>query len=62
VYSRGELLDHLQGEGLRADPRTIDAHVKNLRKKIEHDPRQPRIVVTVFGVGYRFGVEPTEDG
>jgi two-component system, OmpR family, response regulator RegX3 len=61
VYSRGELLDHLQGEGLRADPRTIDAHVKNLRKKIEDDPRRPRIVVTVFGVGYRFGVEPTED-
>jgi DNA-binding response OmpR family regulator len=61
VYSRAELLDHLQGSGVRADRRTIDAHVKNLRKKLEDDPRQPRVVVTVFGVGYRFGVETTED-
>ena len=38
--------------------RTVDAHIKNLRRKIEEDPANPRYVETVRGVGYRLGVEP----
>jgi DNA-binding response OmpR family regulator len=53
VYSRFELINHVQGYDYEGYERTIDAHVKNLRKKIEPDPRQPRYVETVFGVGYR---------
>jgi DNA-binding response OmpR family regulator len=53
VYSRSELLNELQGLEQRGFERTVDAHVKNLRKKIEPDPRRPRYVQTVFGVGYR---------
>lgn len=44
---------HVQGYDYEGYERTIDAHVKNLRKKIESDPKQPRYVETVFGVGYR---------
>jgi DNA-binding response OmpR family regulator len=53
VYSRFELIHHVQGYDFEGYERTIDAHVKNLRKKIEPDPRNPRYVETVFGVGYR---------
>jgi len=53
VYSRFELINHVQGFDYDGFERTIDAHVKNLRKKIEPDPRRPRYVETVFGVGYR---------
>ena len=53
VYSRFELINHVQGYDYEGYERTIDAHVKNLRKKIEPDPRHPRYVETVFGVGYR---------
>jgi len=53
VYSRFELINHVQGYDFEGYERTIDAHVKNLRKKIEPDPKQPRYVETVFGVGYR---------
>ena len=53
VYSRFELINHVQGYEYEGYERTIDAHVKNLRKKIEPDPRHPRYVETVFGVGYR---------
>ena len=53
VYSRFELINHVQGYDFEGYERTIDAHVKNLRKKIEPDPRHPRYVETVFGVGYR---------
>jgi DNA-binding response OmpR family regulator len=54
VFSRVQLLDALQGEAFAGYERTIDAHIKNLRSKLEPDPRQPRYVQTVFGVGYRF--------
>jgi DNA-binding response OmpR family regulator len=54
VYSRGELLDRLQGEGCDRVERTIDVHVRNLRSKLEPDAARPRYVQTVFGVGYRF--------
>jgi DNA-binding response OmpR family regulator len=53
VYSRFELINHVQGYEYEGYERTIDAHVKNLRKKIEPDPKAPRYVETVFGVGYR---------
>ena len=53
VYSRFELINHVQGYDYEGYERTIDAHVKNLRKKIEPDPKRPRYVQTVFGVGYR---------
>jgi len=53
VYSRFELINHVQGYDFEGYERTIDAHVKNLRKKIEPSPKNPRYVETVFGVGYR---------
>jgi len=53
VYSRFELISHVQGYDYEGYERTIDAHVKNLRKKIEPDPKHPRYVETVFGMGYR---------
>jgi DNA-binding response OmpR family regulator len=53
VYSRFELINHVQGYEFEGYERTIDAHVKNLRKKIERDPKHPRYVETVFGAGYR---------
>lgn len=53
AYSRYELLNALQGLEGEVFERTVDAHVKNLRRKIEPDPRNPRYVETVFGIGYR---------
>ncbi len=53
VFSRMDLLDRIQGEAYAAYERTIDVHVKNLRAKIETDPRQPQYIETVYGVGYR---------
>jgi len=53
AYSRFELINHVQGYEYEGYERTIDAHVKNLRKKIEPDPKHPRYVETVFGLGYR---------
>lgn len=54
VFSRLQLLEAAQGDAFEGYERTVDAHVKNLRAKLERDPRQPRYVETVFGVGYRF--------
>jgi len=54
VYSRSALLERLQGYAFEGIERTIDVHVRNLRRKIEPDPGHPRYVETVFGVGYRF--------
>jgi DNA-binding response OmpR family regulator len=53
VYSRYELINHVQGYDFEGYERTIDVHVKNLRRKIEPDPRHPQYVETVFGSGYR---------
>ena len=53
VFSRGQLLDRLQGDDYEGYERTIDSHVKNLRKKIEPEPVRPRFITTVHGVGYR---------
>jgi DNA-binding response OmpR family regulator len=57
VYSREELIKHALGEDFDGFDRTIDAHVKNLRQKIETDPGQPRYILTVHGLGYRFNTE-----
>jgi DNA-binding response OmpR family regulator len=53
VYSRFELVNRVQGYNYEGYERTIDVHVKNLRKKIESDPAHPRYIETVMGVGYR---------
>src|SRR5689334_7355932 len=54
VLTRGQLLDAIHGVAYEAYERAIDAHVKNIRRKIESDPRAPRYLQTVFSVGYRF--------
>jgi two-component system, OmpR family, alkaline phosphatase synthesis response regulator PhoP len=54
VFTRGQLLDALHGVTIETYERAIDAHVKNLRRKIEPEPGRPRYVLTVHGVGYRF--------
>ena len=57
VFTRLELLDRVQGYAFEGYERTVDAHIKNLRQKIEPDPKTPRYVLTVYGVGYRFAEE-----
>lgn len=55
VFSRMQLLEAVQpGSAYEGYERTVDAHIKNLRAKLEPDPRQPKYIETVFGVGYRF--------
>jgi len=54
VFSRAQLLSALHGVAFESYERAIDAHVKNLRRKLERDPHNPRYLQTVFGVGYRF--------
>ena len=54
VFSRLDLLDIIQGVRYEGYERTIDTHIKNLRSKIEGNPRDPRYIETVYGVGYRF--------
>jgi DNA-binding response OmpR family regulator len=58
VFTRAQLLDAVRGVAFESYERAIDAHIKNIRKKIELDPRSPRYVLTVFGVGYRFAEPP----
>lgn len=53
VYSRMQLLDMTQGEAYEGYERTVDSHIKNLRKKIEPDPNTPKYITTVYGVGYK---------
>ena len=57
VYSRIDLLEKIQDEGMYYEgyERSVDTHIKNLRKKIELDSKQPDFIVTVFGMGYKFG-------
>jgi DNA-binding response OmpR family regulator len=54
VFTRLQLLDAVHGVAFESYERAIDAHIKNLRRKIEPDPHQPRYILTVYGVGYRF--------
>jgi DNA-binding response OmpR family regulator len=60
VYSRFELINRVRGRRFEGDQRTIDSHVKNLRRKIEEDPGNPQIIQTVVGGGYRLGL-PRDD-
>lgn len=53
VFTRLQLIDYVQGYSFEGYERTVDAHIKNLRQKIEDNPKSPTYVVTVFGVGYR---------
>jgi DNA-binding response OmpR family regulator len=53
IFTRAQLLDALHGVAFEAYERAIDTHVKNLRRKLEPEPRVPRYVLTVYGVGYR---------
>jgi len=57
VFTRSQLLDAVHGIAFESYERAIDAHVKNIRRKLEDDPRRPRRLVTVHGVGYRFAEE-----
>ncbi len=56
VYSRFELINRVRGYEFEGYERTVDSHVKNLRRKVESDPGQPQIVQTVLGGGYRLGL------
>jgi DNA-binding response OmpR family regulator len=60
VFSRADLLERLKGDSLENVERTVDTHVHNLRSKIEADAGNPKYILTVFGVGYRFN--PDIDG
>jgi DNA-binding response OmpR family regulator len=62
IFTRAQLLDALHGIAFDTYERAIDSHVKNLRRKIEPDPRSPRYILTVYGVGYRFADDRTGDG
>ena len=57
AFSRLELLEKIQGTAYEGYERTIDAHIKNLRAKLENDPRQPRYLETVYGHGYRLATQ-----
>jgi two-component system, OmpR family, alkaline phosphatase synthesis response regulator PhoP len=57
VFTRGQLLDAVRGDALESLDRVIDAHIKNLRRKLERDPGKPRYILTVYGVGYKFAEE-----
>src|SRR5512134_87121 len=54
VFSRRQLLERIRGSADYREPRTIDVHVRHLREKIERDPREPELILTVRGAGYRF--------
>jgi DNA-binding response OmpR family regulator len=58
VYSRYELINKVRGYEFDGYERTVDSHVKNLRRKVERDSREPRIVETVLGAGYRLSLTP----
>jgi DNA-binding response OmpR family regulator len=60
VYSRAELINRARGHEFEGYERSVDSHIKNLRRKIEVDPAHPEIVLTVIGGGYRLGL-PRDD-
>jgi DNA-binding response OmpR family regulator len=57
TYTRAQLLERIHGYAFEGYDRSIDAHVKNLRRKLEPDPSEPRYIITVYGVGYKFNDE-----
>jgi DNA-binding response OmpR family regulator len=56
VFSRAELINRVRGHEFDGYERSVDSHIKNLRRKVEADPRKPVVVLTVLGGGYRFGL------
>jgi two-component system response regulator RegX3 len=54
VLTRGQLIDRVWGEDYFGDTKTLDVHIKRLRTRIEETPSEPRVLVTVRGLGYRF--------
>ena len=54
VFTRAQLLDAVRGVAVDSYERAIDAHIKNIRRKVEPDPRSPRYLLTAYGVGYKF--------
>ena len=54
IYTRAQLLDAVRGVSFESYERAVDAHIKNIRRKIEPDPKHPALVLTVYGVGYKF--------
>jgi DNA-binding response OmpR family regulator len=59
ILTRSQLLDAVHGVAFESYERAIDTHVKNIRRKLEPDPRVPRYLLTVYGVGYRFADDET---
>jgi DNA-binding response OmpR family regulator len=59
IFTRSQLLDAVHGVAFESYERAIDTHIKNIRRKLEPDPRSPRYLLTVYGVGYRFTDERT---
>jgi DNA-binding response OmpR family regulator len=57
IFTRSQLLDAVHGVAFESYERAIDTHIKNIRRKLEPDPRRPALVLTVYGVGYRFADE-----
>ena len=57
TFTREELICMVLGEDFNGYDRTIDTHIKNIRQKIESDPKNPKYILTVHGIGYRFGGE-----
>ncbi len=58
IFTRAQLLDAVRGVAFDSYERAIDAHIKNIRRKIEPDPHAPRYILMVYGVGYKFADEP----
>ncbi|EAX47354.1 two component transcriptional regulator, winged helix family [Thermosinus carboxydivorans Nor1] len=54
VFSRLQLIEQVQGYASEGYERTIDVHIKNIRRKIENNPKEPKYIITVYGVGYKF--------
>ena len=55
IWTRDEIIEKVKGDDFDGFDRAIDTHIKNLRQKLGDDPKSPRYIVTVYGMGYRFG-------
>lgn len=61
VFSRLQIVEQTQGYSFEGYERTIDAHIKNIRRKLEENPRDPKFIVTVYGIGYKFVGDANEE-
>jgi DNA-binding response OmpR family regulator len=57
IFTRDEIIENIKGEDYGGFDRSIDTHIKNLRQKLGDDPRAPRYILTVYGMGYRFSAQ-----